>query len=79
MLLHKLKEIEIAIDDRKNSSLEQIQTASTLKDLLLQIDYKSEHITDLSLDRTLDLLIHLKGDDLSLEEENLVRTIFVTI
>ncbi|OBQ56949.1 hypothetical protein JJL45_02480 [Tamlana sp. s12] len=79
MLLHKLKEIETAIDDSKNSSLEQIQTASALKDLLLQIDYKSEHITDLSLDRTLDLLIHLKGDDLSLEEENLVRTIFVTI
>ncbi|AUS05337.1 hypothetical protein [Pseudotamlana carrageenivorans] len=79
MLLNKLKEIEIAIDGNENSNLEQIQTASILKHLLLQIDYKSEHISDLPLERTLELLIHLKGEALSLEEETMVRALFVNM
>lgn len=76
MLLHQLKEIEIALERRGDSDLEQLKTASALKNLLLQIDYKTEHISDLSLDRIIALLTHLKGESLSAEEKTLVETIF---
>ncbi|KAB1066589.1 hypothetical protein F6U93_14320 [Tamlana haliotis] len=73
MLLHKLREIENGIRDEGASNTKELIAALTLKDLLLQIDYNSEHISDFSLNRMTDLLNDLKGDDLSDVEASLVK------
>ncbi|MDO6761130.1 hypothetical protein Q4566_13040 [Tamlana sp. 2_MG-2023] len=75
IILSKIKEIENTIARDGNCNVEQLKAASSVKNLLLQIDYKSEHISDFSLNKMVNLLNFIKDDALSAEEEALVKEI----
>ncbi|MBU2950425.1 hypothetical protein KO493_06935 [Tamlana agarivorans] len=75
MILSKIKEIENSISRDGGANSEELNAASSVKNLLLQIDYKSEHISDFSLSKIVNLLNFIKEDNLSVAEEAVVKQI----
>ena len=76
MLLYKLKEMECLLEKSSQNS-ERFKTVSTLKNLLLKVDFKTEVIPDYSLDKLSNLLIELKGNKLTNEEKIVLKEIIL--
>ena len=74
MLLYKLKEIECLLEKSSQKS-ERFKTVSTLKNLLLKVDYKTEVIPDYSFEKLESLLIELKGNELTVDEKLVLKEI----
>ncbi|WP_194766258.1 hypothetical protein [Tamlana sp. I1] len=79
MLLYKLTELESVIQNSERPNFDELNTAVTLKNLLLQIDFKAEHISEFSFEKMVNLLSHIKGESLSTEEAGLIKVILNTI
>ena len=77
MLLYKLKDIECHLEKSSQNS-ERFETVSILKNLLLKVDYKTEIIPDYSFDKLSNLLIELKGKELTRDEKLVLKEIVLT-
>ena len=74
MVLYKLKEIECSLEQSSQNS-ERLKAVSTLKNLLLEVDFKTEVIPDHSFDKLSNLLIELKGNELTNNEQLVLKEI----
>jgi hypothetical protein len=76
MILYKLKEMECEIEQSKSQNIGLIKAISSLKKLLLQINFKAEVIPEENPKKLKQILIGLKGQSLNKEEENLLKQLY---
>ena len=74
MLLYRLKEIECLLRDSSQEN-GRFKAVSSLKNLLLEVDFKTEVIPDYSFEKLSILLIDLKESELTNDEELVLKEI----
>ena len=75
MLLYKIKELECALekDELKNES--KLNIVSSLKNTLLNIDFRTEVIPEYSYDKIIQVLEDINGKVLSFEEKKIIQDV----
>ncbi len=75
MLLYRIKELECSLekDELKNES--KLNIVSSLKNTLLNIDFRTEVIPDYSYDKIIEVLEDINGKVLSSEEKEIIQDV----
>ena len=73
LILYKIKELECSLekDEMKNES--KLNIVSSLKNTLLNIDYKFEEIPEYSYNKIIRVLEDINGKALSIEEKEIIN------
>jgi len=77
MLLYKIKELECSLekDEMKNES--KLIIVSSLKNILLNIDFRTEVIPEYSYDKIIQVLEDINGKVLSFEEKKVIQDVIL--
>ncbi len=75
MLLYKIKELECSLekDEMKNES--KLNIVSSLKNTLLNIDFRIEEIPEYSYYKIIQILEDINGEKLSFEEKKIIQNV----
>ncbi len=75
MLLYKIKELECALEKDKTKNESKLSIVSSLKNTLLNIDFKTENIPEYSYGKIIQILEDINGTVLSFEEKKIIQDI----
>ena len=75
MLLYKIKELECSLEKGKMKNESMLNIVSSLKNMLLNIDFRTEVIPDYSYDKIIEVLEDINGKVLSYEEKKIIQDV----
>tara|TARA_R100001369_G_scaffold49155_1_gene75711 strand:+ start:134 stop:370 length:237 start_codon:yes stop_codon:yes gene_type:complete len=75
MLLYKIKELECSLEKDKMKNESKLIIVSSLKNTLLNIDFRTEVIPDYSYDKIIQILEDIKGRVMSYEEKKIIQDV----
>jgi len=75
MLLYKIKELECSLEKGELKNEAMLNSVSSLKNTLLNIDFRTEVIPEYSYDKIIQVLEDINGKVLSFEEKTIIQEI----
>ncbi len=75
MLLYKIKELECSLEKGEIKNESMLNIVSSLKNMLLNIDFKTEVIPEYSYDKIIQILEDINGEKLSFEEKKIIQNV----
>ncbi len=75
MLLYKIKELECSLEKDEIRNEFKLHIVSSLKNTLLNIDFRTEDIPEYSYDKIIQVLEDINGKALSFEEKKIIQDV----
>ncbi len=75
MLLYKIRELECSLEKDKIKNESKLNIVSSLKNTLLNIDFRTEVIPEYSYDKIIQVLEDINGEVLSYEEKKILQDV----
>ena len=75
MLLYKIRELECSLEKDKIKNESKLNIVSSLKNTLLNIDFRTEVIPEYSYDKIIQVLEDINGEVLSYEEKKTLQDV----